>query len=101
MSAQPLEQRMSRLEGAYEQVGDRLNSMDHRLERIETKVDMRFGELDTKIDVRFGMLDGRLDTRFGELDAKFDRKFDALQWRMAALIVGTWITTILTIPFHR
>ena len=30
---------MARLEGAYEQVADRLNGIDHRLEAIEKKID--------------------------------------------------------------
>ena len=68
MTAQPLESRVSRLEGAYEQVDKRLDSMDRRLESLDRKVD----------DIR-----------------------DLLQWRMTSLILGTWVTVMLAIFFHK
>jgi hypothetical protein len=39
MSAQPLDIRMAHLEGAYEQVVKRLESIDHRLETLDRKID--------------------------------------------------------------
>ena len=39
MSAQPLDVRMAHLEGAYEQVVKRLESIDHRLETLDRKID--------------------------------------------------------------
>ena len=86
MTAQPWEPRVSRLEGAFEQIADRLNSMDGRIERLEAKID-------TKIDALRGAVDGRF--------AQTDRKIDNGQWRLTALILGTWATTILTVLFHR
>ena len=50
LSAQPVEIRMARLEGAYEQVADRLNSLEHRIERFEQKMDSRLLEVEKKID---------------------------------------------------
>ena len=70
MSAQPLEARMARLEGAFEQIGDRLNSVDRRLDSI--------------------------DQRIGRLEQSFESRFT---W-LVGIIVGTWITTILTMLFH-
>jgi hypothetical protein len=75
VSAQPLEVRIASLEGSYHQVSDRLNSIDRRLDGFEQKVESRLSALDSKID--------------------------GLQWRMTALIVGTWITVMLSIFFHR
>lgn len=75
MSAQPLEARIASLERSYHQVSDRLNSIDRRLDGFEQKMDSRFSAVDSKID--------------------------GLQWRMTALIVGTWITVMLSIFFHR
>ena len=39
MSAQPLDVRMAHLEGAYEQVVKRLESIDHRLDTLDRKID--------------------------------------------------------------
>lgn len=82
MSAQPLDVRIASLEGSYHQVSDRLNSIDRRLDGFEQKMEARFNGLDSKFDA---------------LDSKIDR----IQWRMTALIVGTWISVIATILFHR
>jgi len=75
MTAQPWEPRVARLEGAYEQVDKRLDSIDRRLDSLERKVD--------------------------SLDAKFSQKFDGFQWRITSLIMGTWITLMLAIFFHK
>ena len=75
MSAQPLEIRMAHLEGAYEQISERLRGIDGRLTA-----------LDQKIDTRFDML---------------DRKIDTSQWRLVSLVVGTWITLMLAIFLHK
>ncbi len=66
-----MEERIGRLEGAYEQIRDRLNGIDGRLAGIESSVDT----LRTHVDQRF-------------------------MWQ-TGLIVGTWMTTILTVLFHR
>lgn len=92
MSAQPLDVRIASLEGSYRQVSDRLNSIDRRLDGFEQKVEARFTALEQKIDGRFNSVDFRF--------AAMDSKIDGLQWRMAALIVGTWISVIATILFH-
>ncbi|MGA8098600.1 MAG: hypothetical protein WB810_08065 [Candidatus Cybelea sp.] len=81
MSAQPLEARMASLEGSYHQVSDRLNSIDRRLDGFEQKVEGRFHGV---------------DSWFQALDAKIDR----LQWRMTALILGSWVTLMASILLH-
>lgn len=82
MTLPPLEARIAGLEGSYHQVSERLNSIDRRLDGFEQKMDNRFNAMD-----------GRF--------AAMDSKIDGLQWRMTALIVGTWITVMLSIFFHR
>ena len=62
---------MARVEGAFEQVTERLNSMDRRLDRIETTMESRFGLVDQR-----------------------------LNW-VIGIVVSTWITTVLTVLFHR
>ena len=77
MHAQPLEARLAHLEGAFVQFGERLNSIDHRLDTLENVMESRF----SLVDQRFALLDQRITWLIG-------------------IIVGTWITTILTILFH-
>jgi len=74
----PVDERMARLEGSYEQIRDRLNSIDGRL---------------ASIDARFAQIDGR----FAALEAKIDSRFS---W-LLGIVVTSWVTTILTILFHR
>lgn len=69
-----MEIRLARLEGAYEQ-------LDHRL-----------ADLRQELGQRFGSLDARIETLSGRMDQKFTC--------VLGLIVGTWITTILTILFR-
>jgi hypothetical protein len=78
MSSEALDVRMARLEGVVDQL------------------DRRLGDLGSSIDARFA----QVDARFAQVDARFDaldRKVDSSQWRMTALIVGTWIATMSTI----
>lgn len=96
MSAQPFEVRMAGLEGSYRQVSDRLNSIDRRLDGFEQKMESRFNGLDQKIEARFSGVEARfsgVDSRF----ASMDLKIDGLQWRMTALILGSWITLMAAI----
>ncbi len=72
---------MASLEGSYHQVSDRLNSIDRRLDGFEQKVEGRFHGV---------------DSWFQALDAKIDR----LQWRMTALILGSWVTLMASILLH-
>jgi len=75
-----MEERLSRLEGINEQIRDRLNSIDRRFDAIDRRFD--------SIDRRFGAI----DLRFESIDRRF-------LW-LTGVVVGTWITTILTILFH-
>ena len=93
MSAQPLEVRMAHLEGAYEQISERLRGIDGRLTALDQKIDVRFDTLDQKIDVRFDTLDQKIDARFGWLDQKVDGKFNTVEAKFAA--VDRKLTTIL------
>lgn len=72
-----MEERVARLEGINEQIRDRLNGIDARLTGIERTIDARFGQI---------------DARFGQIDARFT-------WLTGA-VIGTWVTTMLTILFH-
>jgi tetrahydromethanopterin S-methyltransferase subunit G len=71
MSAQLLDARLARVEGAFEQVDRRLDSLERRFESLEAMLEARFGI----VDQRFNWLIG--------------------------IMIATWITTILTVLFHR
>jgi tetrahydromethanopterin S-methyltransferase subunit G len=71
MSTRSIDARMSRLEGAFEQVSERLSSMERRFDQRFESIDQRF----ESIDQRFNWVIGT--------------------------VLATWITTILAIIFHR
>lgn len=54
---------MPHLEGAYEQMSERLRGVDGRLTALDQKIDLRFDGLDQKIE-------------------SLNRKVDTSQWRM-------------------
>jgi len=63
-------------------------TMDARVSRIEGVLE----QIDKRLDSIDRRLDG-FDGRFSQIDQRFN-------W-VTGLVVGTWITTILTILFHR
>ena len=87
MTAQAWEPRVSRLEGAFEQISDRLIGMDARLERIESKIDGVRDTLESKID---GVRD--------RLESKVDGNFKALiAWMLGQTVVV--IGAVVTVAF--
>lgn len=58
MSANPVEVRLARLEGSYEQIDRRLGTIEERLGRLESKVDATAMELRRDI----GGVNGRVHT---------------------------------------
>ena len=70
MLAHPLEGRIAHLEGAFAQVNERIGGIDRRLDSLEHMIAL--------------------------LSDRVDRK---LTW-LTGIVVGTWITTILTVLFR-
>ncbi len=85
MTAQPLEPRVSRLEGAFEQIVERLGDTNVRLERLEYKVDANYHALDAKMEQRFV----GIDQKFSAMDQKIDSRFHFL--------IGTYLTTTIAL----
>jgi hypothetical protein len=81
MSTRPLEIRMAHLEGAAEQISDRLNGIDGRLTALDQKIDTRFDAFERKMDARFGTVDRRFET--------IDRKIDIMGGRFMVAILGS------------
>ncbi|MHB8229928.1 MAG: hypothetical protein ACYDG0_03960 [Vulcanimicrobiaceae bacterium] len=77
MSAQPFEIRLARLEGTYEQVDKRLDTIHADVRDLRAGMDLRFDSLDRKID---GVRDS--------LSAKIDGNFRTMLGTMVALIAA-------------
>ncbi len=64
MGAETIDGRLAHLEGAYDQISDRLNGMDRRFESVERKLD----DLGQRIDVR---VEGLRDSLVSRMDRQF------------------------------
>ena len=113
MTAQPLEPRVSRLEGAFEQIVERLGDTNVRLERLEYKVDANYHALDAKMEQRFVGIDQKfsaMEQRFVGIDQKFsameqrfvgiDQNFSAMDQKIDSrfhFLIGTYLTTTIAL----
>jgi uncharacterized Rmd1/YagE family protein len=88
MPASPIESRMARLEGAYEQVSQRLMNVDPRFDALDRRIDLFRDALEKKIDA--------LEKKIDAVDAKNDHRF---MW-MVGIVVTTWLSTIASIYLH-
>ncbi|HUZ49314.1 MAG TPA: hypothetical protein VMW12_06165 [Candidatus Dormibacteraeota bacterium] len=89
MTAQPLGPRVSRLEGAFEQLDQRLGDLRSNLDARFAQVDVRFIQVENRLDG----LDRKIDGLRSDVDQKF-------LWMMG-IMFGSWVTIILAIFFHR
>ena len=82
MSAQALEVRMARLEGAYEQINHRLGTVEQRLGSLEAKVDSGFA---------------RVDDRFSQIEQRVDQRF---MWTIGLIIVSILLPIVQRFVIH-
>ena len=107
--------RISRLEGAYEQVDKRLedlqqsvitlrgdinvlrNEMNSRFDGMEG----RTNSLRSEIESRFQSMEGRINSRFESMEGQFNSRFDNMEGQVSSrfnqlviLIGGAWVTII-------
>ena len=75
-----LEQRVSRLEGAYEQVDERLGDLASSMELLRTDMNGLRAEMNTRI--------AELGNRIDQTNARIDQRFNNLYILMA----GMWVT---------
>ena len=107
-----MEARIARLEGGYDQMNERLGSIEARLTALDEKVDRRFEEMDRKFEARFDALDRKFEVRFTAVDGRFtafDGRFDRLDRKLTgtvfaclganAVIAASVVGAILTV--HR
>ncbi len=64
-SAATVPQRVSRLEGAYEQVNERLGDIDRRLESLRAETNQRFNEMNQRFNVHLVLIGGLWATTIG------------------------------------
>jgi hypothetical protein len=77
---------------------DRLDDLNHKVDRIDQRMDERFN----LVDARFNELESRMDTRFNAVDARFDSmqremnaRFDSMQrglFHAAIVLAGSVLT---------
>lgn len=93
MSSKNVEERISFLEGelkgSLDQMNKRFESLEHRIETLDKKIDERFIVLDSKIDEKFTVLDNKLDSKVESLRKEMNSYF---KWTIT-LIVGLWISS--------
>jgi tetrahydromethanopterin S-methyltransferase subunit G len=76
----------------------RFNAVDVRFDSIESRMDKRFGLMDARfnaVDKRFDSLESRMDRRFGEMESRMDARFDSMQRAMfhaAVILAGSVLT---------
>jgi hypothetical protein len=99
MSADAFEARLAHLEGAFGQ-------LDHRLESLERMMIARFDQIDLRfnqIDSRFNQIDSRFgqqESRFNQMESRFSIIDQRFNW-LIGILFTSWISTILTVLFHR
>jgi hypothetical protein len=98
---------MARLEGAYEQVSQRLMNIDPRFDGVDRKIDSRFDALDKKIDAVRDVLEKKLDKKIDAVSESLEKKIDKLDAKIdqrfmwtVGVVVTTWLTTIAAIYLH-
>lgn len=107
-----LGERMAHLEGRFESAEGRLLQLDAKLDAtaksLDAKIDATAKSLDAKIDATAKSLDAKIDATAKGLDAKIEAvardlsaRLDATSNRTLSFIVGSWLTVMLALFFHR
>lgn len=84
MTVQPWEPRVSRREGALEQIADRLTDLHGDMTALRHEMAALRSDVDAKID----HLDTSLNPRVDRLDAKIDRSLHLMIGWMIALVTA-------------
>ena len=83
------EDRISRLEGAYEQVDARLGDTNARLNDISSTMNSRFNQLTDEMNSRFNEISGETNRRLDQVDRRFNT--------MYIVFFGGWATLLAAI----
>lgn len=93
MTTQPadtMEQRVSRLEGAYEQVNERLGDLAQGLASLRTETSQGFAAIRTETNQGLASLRAETNQGFAAIRAEMNSRFNIL-----LILIGTlWATTV-------
>ena len=87
--------RLSRLEGSYEQIAERLNDLSQTIQGVDRKVDALRSDLDVRFESMRSDVDARIESVRTEMDARFrevDTKIDRLGHRVYIFGAALWAT---------
>ena len=91
------EDRTGRLEGAYEQVADRLNAIQGELLSIRERIDAQGREFNERLDAQSREFNERLDAQSREFNERLDASVRELRQDIRNLMIAMialWGTTI-------
>ena len=101
------EDRISRLEGAYEQVDTRLGDTNARLNDISSAMNSRFNQITDEMNSRFNEINQRItqlqtemNRRFTEITGEMNRRLDQVDRRFNTMYIvffGGWATLLAAI----
>ena len=92
----PLEVRMARLEGSFEQINLRLTSLETQVSDVRSDIRSLRADVDSKFGSLRADMDGKFDGLRADMDSKFDptdRKIDELRVSMDGKIDGLRAST--------
>jgi tetrahydromethanopterin S-methyltransferase subunit G len=105
MTAQPWDPRLARLEGIYEQVDKRLDSLDRRLDSVRVELKVEIAGVRTDLGTEFGSLRTEItglrtdySTQIGQLRAHVDGQITRLDRKITVqnrLLAG-WSMILVT-----
>ena len=94
-----LEQRVSRLEGGFDQMDKRLGDMGRRLEeglgQMEKRLEEGLGQMEKRLEEGLGQVDRRLGDLTGRLDS-LEGRFAQVYWAMISGFLVTILAVLLT-----
>jgi predicted nucleic acid-binding Zn-ribbon protein len=85
MATSPLEIRMAHLEGAYEQISERLGTVEERLASLEARFEDRMARLEGEFRDQFVRLEVLIENRIGRLQETLDARFARQDHRMETI----------------
>ena len=88
-----LEDRMSHLEGAFEQIQGRLGRMETQLDQLGERLEQRFEQINTRMDRQFEQVNTRMDRQFEQVNARMDTQF---RW-VLGVTISMWSTVMLAV----
>jgi hypothetical protein len=70
---------------------DRLDDLNHKVDRIDQRMDQRFNAMEARMDQRFNAVDARFDSLQRDMSARFDSLQRAM-FNAAVVLAGAFLT---------